>query len=133
MSQINALRLPKRFQLLKTFAITFLLLSGIIRIVLYVLSLEHITFDVVRLFKIFSIGFFFDIGALSYCLALYACYLLVIPHKLIGSKLDRIITKFSYGFFLFFSPLFIFSRNSFLARIPTPIQLYCSRLFVVHV
>ena len=112
MSQINALRLPKRFQLLKTFAITFLLLSGIIRIVLYVLSLEHITFDVVRLFKIFSIGFFFDIGALSYCLALYACYLLVIPHKLIGSKLDRIITKFSYGFFLFFL-LF-----SFLAEIP---------------
>ena len=112
MRPLTIFRLPKRFQLLKTFAITFLFISGIVRIVLYFLSFEYFTFHPVHLFQIFGIGFFFDIGALSYFLALYACYLLLVPKKYIGSKIDRIITKFTYGFLLF---LLLFS---FLAEIP---------------
>lgn len=112
MLDINFFKIPKRFQLLKTFAITFITLSFIIRILLYFLSIEYIDFSIPNLFKVFGIGFFYDIGALSYLLFAYVFYLLLIPKKKIGCKLDRITTKFFYGFFLF---LIIFS---FLAEIP---------------
>ena len=40
MLDINFFKIPKRFQLLKTFAITFITLSFIVRILLYFLSLN---------------------------------------------------------------------------------------------
>ncbi len=112
MPQLTRLKFPERFQLLKTFSITFLVFSFIIRAILYFLSFNHFNFSLLSFIKIFSIGFIFDIGSLSYILAAYTIYLLLIPNRFYGSKLDRIITKFSYGFFMF---LLIFS---FLAEIP---------------
>jgi phosphoglycerol transferase MdoB-like AlkP superfamily enzyme len=112
MLQITFFKIPKRFQLLKTFAITFITFSFIVRVLLYFLSFQYIDFSLTNLFKIFGIGFCYDIGALSYFLFAYVLYLLLIPQKKIGCKLDRIATKFFYGFFLF---LIIFS---FLAEIP---------------
>ncbi|MEE9408444.1 MAG: LTA synthase family protein [Polaribacter sp.] len=69
-------------------------------------------FSIINLIKIFSIGLFYDIGSLCYFLALYVVYLFFVPTKFHGSKLDKIITKFSYGLFLF---IIIFS---FLSEIP---------------
>ncbi|MCI2228682.1 LTA synthase family protein [Polaribacter sp. MSW13] len=112
MLKINQLLFPKRFQLLKTFGLTFLVFSFIVRVCLYFFSLNYIDFSIINLIKIFGIGLFYDIGSLLYFLALYAIYLLLIPTKLYGSKFDKIITKFSYGLFLFIT---IFS---FLAEIP---------------
>lgn len=103
---------PKRFSLLKTFTITFLVFAFTIRVLLYVFCFNHIDFSIIKLFEIFSIGLWFDIGTLSYFLALYTTYLLLVPSQFYGSKLDKIITKFSYGLFLFIS---IFS---FLAEVP---------------
>ena len=103
---------PKRFSLLKTFAITFLVFSFVIRLSLYVSSFSLIDFSFINLIKVFGIGLFYDLGSLSYFLILYVIYLLLIPSKFHGSKLDKIITRFSYGLFLFIS---IFS---FLAEIP---------------
>ena len=112
MLQITFFKIPKRFQLLKTFAITFITFSFIVRVLLYFLSFQYIDFSLINLLKIFGIGFCYDIGALSYFLFAYVLYLLLIPQKKIGCKLDRIATKFFYGFFFF---LIIFS---FLAEIP---------------
>jgi phosphoglycerol transferase MdoB-like AlkP superfamily enzyme len=104
--------LPKRYSLLKTFALTFLVFAFVVRLCLYIFSIKFIDFSVVSLIKIFAIGLFYDIGSLSYFLAIYVVYLLLIPTRFHGSKLDKIITKFSYGLFLF---LTIFS---FLAEVP---------------
>ena len=104
--------LPKRFQLLKTFSLTILFFAFIVRFVLYILAFKHIDFSLIKLMKIFFIGLFFDINNLLYLISIYAIYLLIIPSKFHGSLLDKIITKFSYGLFLF---VFIFS---FLAEIP---------------
>ena len=112
MLQLNKLRLPERFHLLKTFSLTFLVFSLSIRAVLYFLSFNYFDFSFLNFIKIFSIGFIFDLGSLSYILVLYTCYLLFVPKKFHGCKLDKIISKFTYGFFLF---LLIFS---FLAEIP---------------
>lgn len=103
---------PKRFSLLKTFALTFLIFASIVRITLYFFAVSHIDFSIINLIKIFGIGLFFDVGSLSYFLAFYVIYLLIFPTKFHGKRLDRILTKFSYGLFLFIS---IFS---FLAEIP---------------
>lgn len=112
MPQLTNLKLPERFQLLKTFSLTFLFFSFTIRAILYFLSFNHFNFSFLNFIKIFGIGFIFDIGSLSYILVIYTLYLLLIPNRFYGSKLDKIATKFTYGFFLF---LLIFS---FLAEIP---------------
>lgn len=103
--------IPKRFQLLKTFSITILFFAFVTRAILYFLSLKYIDFSFLNLLKIFAIGFIYDLGSLSYVIVLYATYLLIIPSRFYGSKLDKIITKFIYGLFLF---VFIFS---FLAEV----------------
>lgn len=103
---------PKRFQLLKTFSLTILFFAFIIRFCLYFLSLKHIDFSIFNCAKTFTIGFFYDLGVLLYPLSLYTIYLLLIPSKYHGSKLDKVITKFTYGLLLF---VFIFS---FLAEVP---------------
>lgn len=104
--------LPKRFQLAKTFVLTILFFAFIVRFSLYFLTLNTIDFSIVNLFKILTIGAFYDVGVLSYIFLLYTIYLLLIPKKLHGSKFDRVVTKFTYGLLLF---VFIFS---FLAEIP---------------
>ena len=104
--------IPSRFKLAKTFALITLFLSLIVRIILYSLSLNTITPSLFNFISILSIGFFFDIGVISYALSPYVIYLLVIPSKYHGSKLDKILTKLIYGILLF---IFIFS---FLGEIP---------------
>lgn len=104
--------LPKRFSLLKTFVLTYLTFALLVRLTLYFFSFSYIDFSIINLIKVFGIGLFYDIGSLSYFLAFYVIYLLLIPTKFHGSRLDKIITKFSYGLFLFVA---IFS---FLAEIP---------------
>ncbi|MFC2109377.1 LTA synthase family protein [Bacteroidota bacterium] len=51
--------------------------------------------------KIFGTGLFFDIGSISYFLLPYAVYLLLLPAKFYGSKLDKGITYFIYSLLLF--------------------------------
>ena len=79
--------------------------------ILYFHCINYIEFSIINLCKIFIIGFLFDIGSLSYLLSIYGIYLLIIPKSFYGKKLDRILQKFFYGFFLF---IYIFS---FLAEI----------------
>ncbi len=83
-----------------------------VRFVLYVLAFSYVDFSLLNLVETFVIGLFFDLGSLSYIIALYALYLLLMPTKFHGSRFDKILTKFAYGFFLFFLTF------SFLAEIP---------------
>jgi len=88
--------IPKRYQLLATLGLLFLILSSGTRVTLYVWSFSNIDFSIIGLFCIFFTGLFFDIGTISFFLFPYALYLLAIPNKLIGSKLDKIVTKFAF-------------------------------------
>ena len=85
--------LPKRFSLLKTYAITFFVFSIVVRVCLYFHSIQFLDFSFINFIKIFAIGLCYDIGSMSYFLALYTIYLLATPIKFHGSKLDKIITK----------------------------------------
>ncbi|WP_139956863.1 LTA synthase family protein [Flavicella sediminum] len=92
---------PNRFSLLKAFTVTFLIFSFVIRSVLYVTALGEIDFSIITLFKIFGTGLFFDLGSISYFILPYAIYLLLIPTRFHGCKLDRWITYFFYSLLLF--------------------------------
>lgn len=92
---------PKRFSLVKSFSVTFLIFAFCVRLLLYILAFSYIDFSFFNTLKIIAIGFLFDLGSLSYIIAMYAVYLLILPTKFHGKKLDRLLTKFSYGFFVF--------------------------------
>ena len=101
----------KRFSLLLNLAITYLFLSIIVRLILYIYSFSFVDFSIINFFKIFTFGLFFDIGSLSYLLAPYTIYLMITPSSIIGKSFDRFLTLTFYFLFLFIS---IFS---FLAEI----------------
>ena len=92
---------PKRFSLVKTFAATFLAFAFIIRLTLYFWSFSEIDFSFLNFIEIFGMGFLFDLGCLSYILAFYSIYLLLLPTKFYGSKVDKILTHITYALVLF--------------------------------
>lgn len=92
----------KRFSLVKTFSATFLVFAFIIRLTLYVWSFDNLEFSFFNLLKIFGLGFLFDLGSLSYIMAFYSIYLLLIPKQFYGSAIDKFLTYFSYAIILFF-------------------------------
>ncbi len=100
------LHISKRYQLLSTFGLVFLMLSFIVRVSLYIWSLPNIEFSIINGLRIFATGLFFDLGTLSFFLLPYTLYLFALPNKLHGSKLDKIITNFA---FFIGSLIFVFS------------------------
>lgn len=106
MNSIIALLFPKRFSLIKNFSFLFILTSFIVRISLYLWSINNIEFSVVNLIKIIAIGSFYDLGTLAYIISIYGIYWFVIPQKLYGTWLDKIFVYFSYFLLVF---VFVFS------------------------
>lgn len=79
----------KRYAVLLGFSKWFLLFSLLLRIVFFIWQLADFNLSVISCFKILGIGFFFDIGVLSFLFVLTNTYLLIIPKKWIGSILDK--------------------------------------------
>ncbi|MCF8715702.1 sulfatase-like hydrolase/transferase [Joostella atrarenae] len=97
---------PKRFQLLKTFVLIFLILSFLVRASFLIWNFSETDKSLLDLLKVFVNGLFFDIGTISFFVIPYSLYLLIIPNNWIGSLLDRIATYvgFSIGILtLYFS------------------------------
>jgi len=97
---------PSRFSLLKTFILIFLVLSFIVRLVLFIWSFSETDTSFLNLIFTFLIGFLFDIGTVSFFALPYALYLLLFPKIFSGSIVDKIITYFAYSLGLI---IFLFS------------------------
>lgn len=102
---------PDRFSLFKSFFIFYMIFSFIIRLGLYIWSFSDIDFSVVNIITVFTLGFIFDLGSISYILLPYAIYLLCFPTKWHGTKIDKVVT---YTLFTVFTIILNFS---FLAEI----------------
>lgn len=100
-----------RYSILLAFYSIFILLSFIVRSVLLVWSAGKADVGLLSLFKIFGLGFLYDVAVASCFMALYAVYLLLMPSRLNRSLFNKIITIF----FLCLSLLIILF--SFLAEI----------------
>ena len=83
--------LSKRYALLLGFSGWFLLFSLILRIVFLIWQLNDVELSVFTLAKILGIGLFYDIGVLSFLFVICTFYILLIPQKWMGSKLDKFI------------------------------------------
>ncbi len=88
---------PKRFSLLKTFILIFITLSSLVRLIFFIWSFSQVDSSILNIISTFLIGFLFDIGTVSFFTIPYIIYLLLVPSKLHGSILDRIITYFGFS------------------------------------
>lgn len=102
-----------RFSLLFSFLLFYIVFSQIVRISLYVLSVSNIDFSLLSIAKILGLGFVFDFSVALFFGLVYSIYLLVIPSKLIGSKLDKICTNFFLSLLLFICFFAFFSEFPF--------------------
>ena len=78
------------------FVIQFLIISSIIRLIFYFWSFSNIDFSILKIFKSFFLGLFFDIGVISFFTIIYLIYLLLFPNKWVGSRFDKLVTYIFY-------------------------------------
>ena len=86
----------KRYALLIGFSGWFLLFSLLLRIIFLIWQLNDLELSILSFLRILATGLFFDIGVLSFLFVISTFYILLIPKKLIGSKVDKIVIIFSY-------------------------------------
>jgi phosphoglycerol transferase MdoB-like AlkP superfamily enzyme len=104
--------LKSRYSLYLSLLLLYVCLSFVVRLTLYFLAHAGMDFSILAVSKIFSIGLYFDLATAIYLFAFYSLYILVIPSKWVGSKLDKIFTYFISSISLF---IVIFS---FIAEFP---------------
>ena len=85
---------PPRYTLINAFALLFLVISSIIRLVFLFLDFEEVDTSIIGILKIFFTGLFFDIGTISFFYVTSLLYFLLLPKRWYGSILDRVITYF---------------------------------------
>ncbi|RZK26685.1 MAG: LTA synthase family protein, partial [Flavobacterium sp.] len=81
-----------RYSLLFSFIIVFLVTSFLIRAGLLMISLSKLDLSFTETFKIFFLGFDYDLGIALMLSTAYNLYLLVFPEKWINSLGNRVIT-----------------------------------------
>ena len=105
--------LSKRYALLLGFSGWFLLFSLLLRIIFLVWQLNDLELSVFSLVKILGIGLFFDIGVLSFLFVISTFYILLIPQKWIGSKLDKLLIYSGFSLTLFIFVFTFFAEITF--------------------
>ena len=88
------IKLFDRYKTYIAFLKTYILVSFLVRFVLYILSFNNISFSILHIIKMFALGFVFDLGVALFFSTFYLLYLFIIPPKIIGSVFDKIATHF---------------------------------------
>lgn len=97
-----------RFGGVVLFSFIFLALSLTIRTVLLITDWQNTEMSILRFVQIYTIGFFYDIIALSYFIIPFVLYLLIIPNRIFQSKIHRWV---SYLFFIIAIGIVVFSST----------------------
>ncbi|UCS92088.1 sulfatase-like hydrolase/transferase [Echinicola marina] len=84
--------ISSRFSVFIGFTGLFLLLSFVLRVLLFLWAGNEVDSSIIAVIKTILIGMFYDFGTVSFFLIVYAFYLISLPEKLIGSLLDKILT-----------------------------------------
>ncbi len=92
-----------RYSLGFAFIAVYLGISFITRSIFYIMSIHEIDFSVFQLSKIYLFGLFFDLGTASFFILPYALYVLFAPKKLVGSRLDRVLSYSILSLTIFFA------------------------------
>jgi phosphoglycerol transferase MdoB-like AlkP superfamily enzyme len=92
---------PGRYSLLLNLLATYLVSSLIVRIALFTWSFRDIEVQFLALLRALGMGFLYDLAAGLGFLLLYQLYLLLLPKRWTGSRLDKSVTYFYTGIILF--------------------------------
>lgn len=103
----------KRYKLLFDFSIWFLIFSFILRGVFVIWQFSEVNTSMWNLLRTIFYGLFFDLGVLSFVWLISTFYLLIIPKKWIGTKLDRIIIYFFFSLTLLIFVFTFFAEITF--------------------
>lgn len=83
--------MKNRYGLLWIFTVLSVIVSNTTRISLILQTPDKIDFNLFELLKIFTVGSFYDLVAISYLVAFFAFYLLIIPQKYFASLFNKIV------------------------------------------
>ena len=86
--------LPSRFAIINAFALLFVAVSFLVRLIFLVLDFSQVDHSFFGLIKIFFVGFFFDVGTISFFYVVAALYFLLMPKKIYGSIFDKVVCYF---------------------------------------
>lgn len=103
-------KINSRFSFIKHTIILFIVLSALTRTTLLVTSLSMIDTNIVELFKIFVVGFVYDLVSISYFLIPFILYLLLVPKKIFQHKYNRYLIYIFIYILLFISVFYSFSE-----------------------
>ncbi len=81
-----------RYRFLGYFFIVFVCISFLTRIALLVYSFTFVDTSVIALFKLFLVGFFYDVVAYFYYIIPFVIYLFLLPQKWYNSKIHKIFS-----------------------------------------
>jgi len=95
----------KRFKFVSNFIAIFIFISLLTRVILLALTYDHVDMQIIEIIKIFSIGLFYDLVAVSYYLIPFIIYLIVIPNKIFNSKIHKLFSLTIY-FSVIYSVIF---------------------------
>ncbi|MBK9636677.1 MAG: sulfatase-like hydrolase/transferase [Bacteroidetes bacterium] len=84
--------LKSRYSLYISLLLLYVSLSFVIRLVLFILSNKGMELSFLATIKIFSIGLYFDVATAFFLFAFYSLYILVIPTKWVGGRIDKGLT-----------------------------------------
>ncbi|WP_126246235.1 LTA synthase family protein [Chitinophaga rhizosphaerae] len=82
----------KNYRLMTGFAVMFLGLSTLLRLILLIISLKSADLTFLALLRIFGFGLLFDVGVAAFFLLPYAAYLLLLPARWSDSLFNRMVT-----------------------------------------
>lgn len=99
-----------RYALLICFVMSYIAISTVVRIILSVLSPISFSSNPIEILKAFFIGFLFDFAVALSFVGIYNLYLLLIPSRWIGKKIDRFIT-YAMLFLMLFIAFFAFAAE----------------------
>lgn len=87
-------KLSKRYSLLITFVLWFLITSQIVRIIFFAWQYNEASFHIFTFLGTLLTGLFFDIGTISFIVFPSIVYCFLFPNKWVGSWIDKIIVWF---------------------------------------
>lgn len=113
------------YALLTRFFLLFIIMSFLLRLGFVLSSFQKAEFSAVSFIRVFLLGLIYDIGVGLFFIFPYSLYLLILPQRLVDSRLNKIITYFSFSlgililFFSFFAEITFWqefeSRFNFIA------------------
>lgn len=109
----TGLKLQGRFSLLVGFTKWFLLFSIFIRLFFFIGQFSEVSASFIDIIQTFTYGSFFDIGVLAFVWLLSTFYILLLPEKWIGKRLDRILTYFFFNLTLLIFVFTFFAEITF--------------------